>query len=142
MFKERDQMRKALFAVVAVSMLSGCTTENQPGPAERPIKAISDLRGDYVALHGRWVVIHAEQQRYVLTSMNGNVFVFNGNTFCVLGDKGFEIYEIDERHSPKHTNFIGDESVIRGIYELQKDTLRICTAPAGRRRPTNFKTSF
>jgi uncharacterized protein (TIGR03067 family) len=49
-------------------------------------------------------------------------------------------FTIDPSKSPKETtDTLPDGSTIKGIYELDGDTLKSCVAPAGKDRPTKFE---
>jgi uncharacterized protein (TIGR03067 family) len=49
-------------------------------------------------------------------------------------------FAIDPSKSPKETtDTLPDGATIKGIYELDGDTLKSCVAPAGKDRPTKFE---
>jgi len=66
-----------------------------------------------------------------------------GNEFAVDGPEGQQqgTLKLNDRTSPKGldvTTSSGDE--VPAIYELTADTLRVCYAPNGGSRPTEFKS--
>jgi uncharacterized protein (TIGR03067 family) len=55
------------------------------------------------------------------------------------GDTKNGSYKIDPAKKPKQIDMKVEENEIKGIYELQGDTLRICGHGQGGERPTEFK---
>jgi uncharacterized protein (TIGR03067 family) len=55
-------------------------------------------------------------------------------------------FTLDASHTPRHIDYVNRSGKSKGkkqagIYELDGDTLRICTAPPGGKRPTEFSSS-
>jgi uncharacterized protein (TIGR03067 family) len=55
-------------------------------------------------------------------------------------------YKLDSAKKPKHIDFLvnegGKEAVLKGIYALDGDTLKICFAPPGDKRPTELRSEL
>jgi uncharacterized protein (TIGR03067 family) len=55
-------------------------------------------------------------------------------------------YKLDSSKKPAHIDFLvnegGKEAVLKGIYMLDGDTLKICFAPPGEKRPTELRSEL
>jgi len=110
------------------------------------------IRRDRKQIEGTWRVVALE--------VNGNqameedvkkISVINGSdgTWMLLSD-GIEISRgtstFDPTQKPKAIDFMpnageGTGNQYFGIYELGENTRKLCFAPVGQQRPTEFKTS-
>jgi uncharacterized protein (TIGR03067 family) len=110
----------------------------------------ADPRGDAVKeelerLQGTWQLVSAESDgkatpddqvkkvRIVIQGAKHSVYVGNQS---VAKDVPFTI---DPTKKPKEvTDLLPNGKELKGIYELDGDTLRSCVAPVGKDRPTEF----
>jgi uncharacterized protein (TIGR03067 family) len=112
-------------------------------------------KGDTELIHGTWLVAsmqdEGEEQLDVSIQDKGNVPVqklkliltFEKGKMVVRIDGKVEgeakSYKLDPSKSPKWIDFTDERQTYRGIYELDRDTLRICHgAPNSEKRPTKF----
>ncbi len=119
------------------ALLTACaTTSSVPGKT-------GPLTGDEKLLQGSWIVTHNEIMRAPTPELVGRVHIYEGRRFRLDTDIGSEEFRVDEQSNPKRIDFDdGRLPVIQGIYKLDGDHLIICTAAAGRARPTAFATSL
>lgn len=100
---------------------------------------------DQEQIQGKWKMVSSEkngQQREVRVTQ----VVIKANTITFVGPDGkasFDVaYTLDANKKPRAIdikNEKGDETS-PGIYSLDGDTLKICTARPGMERPTEFAT--
>lgn len=127
--------RRLFFAVLFVSVLWR--------------SALAAQANDLKALEGKWKVEAAEAQgkpveapelRELMVTITGDRYevIVNGET-----DRGS--LKLDESQKPKFMDATDTEGenigkVIKAIYEVTGDTLRVCYAMKGDERPTEFAT--
>src|SRR5262249_40413716 len=71
--------------------------------------------------------------------VKGNTFRFPGLAEDPTSRAG--TFKLDTTKNPKEMDSTSDEKEISlGIYELEPDRYKICFAPAGKPRPTNFSS--
>ena len=112
-----------------------------------------DAKKDQEALQGAWKVVASEAGGKDQTEeFKDHLLVFEGDTFALK--KGDEIgvkgtFKLDPSEKPRAIDVTitedgreGDKGkVLHGIYELDKGTLKWCTAePGGTDRPKEFST--
>ena len=112
-----------------------------------------DAKKDQEALQGAWKVISSEAGGKDQTEeFKDHLLVFEGATFALK--KGDEVglkgtFKLDPSEKPRAIDITiteggqeGDKGkVLHGIYELDKGTLKWCTAePGGTDRPKEFST--
>jgi uncharacterized protein (TIGR03067 family) len=109
--------------------------------------ATGNLKDDVKELDGAWAPVSAnfgglDFREDLLKTMK--LKMKNGEYTVMVGkstDRG--TVKIDAAKSPRHMDIIGTEGPNKGktflsIYELDKDTLKICYDLAGKERPTEF----
>lgn len=110
---------------------------------------VSGPREDAKAMQGEWKPVKAVLAGRPLSDSLLNVITLtlNNGTYQVLvgnqPDKG--TYTLDSVGTPRGMTITGTEGPNRGrtfpaIYEIRKDTLRICYDLAGAKRPAEFKS--
>jgi uncharacterized protein (TIGR03067 family) len=111
-----------------------------------------DAKKDAEKLQGTWKVVSGEQDGKAQDNARDFVMVFDKDSFTVK--RGDEVavkgtFKLDPSKKPKTIDMTITEDrkaqdkgkVARGIYELDKDTLKWCTAePGGDDRPKEFVT--
>ena len=109
------------------------------GRAEDAVKA------ELEKLQGVWQLVSAETdgKKAPEEQVKKIKVIIKGDKHTVrFGDEDLakEIpFKIDPTKKPKTTDdTLPDGGIIRGIYELDGNTLRSCVAPAGKPRPTEF----
>lgn len=117
------------------------------------VAADDDAKKDLEALKGNWTVVSAERDGKKLTDEQlKDVMLTLDGTGKATVKKGDQVLfdgtiKIDPTKKPKalDTTQTSDGEnkgkTLLGIYELDGDTLKICTAePAGKDRPTEFSS--
>jgi uncharacterized protein (TIGR03067 family) len=117
-------MKARSLAILATAFLLGAAA------------AQDDAKGDKGKLQGTWIVLSAEQDGKPSDKAKGNTFTFSAEKVTFSHPKKREAaYELDSSQKPKHITIkvkleiegIGQaEGVVRGIYQLDGDTLKIC----------------
>jgi uncharacterized protein (TIGR03067 family) len=135
-------------AATIVLLLTTLTISAQDKSKDEKLAAIEK---DKLALQGGWALVSVEEKGKVRPEdeiKEGRYVFLKDKILEMTGDKlNFEIeYEIEPTSNPKRINEYfkvktkdgkSDETMIRGIYELDGDTLIICTS-GGKQRPTAF----
>ena len=134
-------MTKCQFTVLLVGLLLGAEGKTD------------DAKKDQEALQGSWKVVSSEAGGKDQTEQfKDHLLVFEGDTFALkkgdqVGLKG--TFKLDPSEKPRAIDMTiteggreGDKGkVLHGIYELDKGTLKWCTAePGGTDRPKEFST--
>jgi uncharacterized protein (TIGR03067 family) len=103
------------------------------------------IKKELAKLQGTWQLLSAETDGKLAPAEQVKKIrvVIKENSHTVyFGDKPLAEkvrFEIDPTKKPKTTDdTLADGRVIRGIYELDGDTLRSCVAAIGKERPTEF----
>ncbi len=129
-------MKRSLFsaALVAIS-----------GLAFSAVGRADDLQ----AMAGRWTVESAEAGGHAVDSedLKSLVVTIEGDHYSLTTKDGPDggTLKLDETKSPKTMDATDTEGenigkVIRAIYEIMGDTMRVCYALDGSARPTEFAT--
>jgi uncharacterized protein (TIGR03067 family) len=114
---------------------------NRQQPAEAP-------KTDLDRFQGTWNLVAAVQDGNVLPEdkVKQEKIVIKGDTFRFLGladdatSKAGTI-KLDENKTPKEMDTISTEKeVMLGIYRMDEGGYKVCFAPAGKPRPTDFRS--
>ena len=100
-------------------------------------------KGDAKEIEGTWTFVSAVKGGKKKDFGDDSVsLVFKSGKLTIT--KGDETkngtYKIDPAKKPKHIDMTVEENQIKGIYDLQGTTLRICGSAMGDDRPTEFKS--
>jgi RNA polymerase sigma factor (sigma-70 family) len=104
------------------------------------------VKDDLGKLQGTWHLVAAEEGGMAIPPQNfgrNTHWVFSGSTGTSTSGKRVFVgtVTLDEAKSPKWIDVsVGKSIVLRGIYELNGDTLRLFLAPSGAERPAEFRT--
>jgi uncharacterized protein (TIGR03067 family) len=112
--------------------------------------AADDAKKDKEQLQGSWQAVSAEQGGKAQEDAKEHLLIFDGDTFTIkYGDQLFlkGTFTVDPSQSPKAIDMKITETrreehkgkEVHGIYELDKGTLKWCTAePGDKDRPKAF----
>jgi len=95
-------------------------------------------------IEGTWLVVSMEKgsKKKDTEGENIRLVIRAGKlTFQKGDDKQEGSYKVDPSKKPKHIDLTVREKEVKGIYEIKKDTLRICAAEEGDARPAEFKVA-
>ena len=130
-------MRWHTLMVFAVGLLIG---------AAGPNEAKKELQ----TFQGTWVLVSAERDgkkqaegKGIKLQIMGNKYSLTQESSAVIGHKG--TFSLDPAKNPKATDVTVTEGpdkgkTFLGIYELSSDDYKVCFAPAGKDRPTEFSS--
>jgi RNA polymerase sigma factor (sigma-70 family) len=118
----------------------------EPGekPAVRPAEDAG--KDDLKKLQGTWRLVAAEEGGKAVPPQNfgrDTHWVFDGTKATFTSGKRVltGTVTLDPAKDPRWIDLtVGKDFVLRGIYELKGDTLRLSLPPAGAERPTEFRT--
>ena len=132
-------MKTLLFAIAGFGLLlAACNREQSTTP-----------KTDLDRFQGTWNLVSATQDGNVLPQdkVKQTTIVFKGDTFRFPGSAEYATskegtVKLDETKSPKEMDAISTEKeVMLGIYVLQEYGYKVCFAPAGKPRPTQFTST-
>jgi uncharacterized protein (TIGR03067 family) len=105
----------------------------------------SAIKKELARLEGTWQLISAESEGKKSPDEQVakiRVVIKDGKHSVYFSDKALAkevTFRIDPNKQPKTTDdLLEGNKIIRGIYELDGDTLRSCVAPIDKDRPTEF----
>ena len=104
---------------------------------------------DLDRFQGTWNLVSAAQDGKALDQdkVKQTTIVFKGDTFRFPGSAEYATskegtIKLDENKTPKEMDAISTEKeVMLGIYALEKNGYKVCFAPAGKPRPTEFSSA-
>lgn len=131
-------MKTQLLVITGLGLLLVACNRQQP-PAAAP-------KTDLDRLQGTWYLISAMEDGNVLPQdkVKQESIVIKGDTFRFIGlaedatSKAGTI-KLDENKTPKEIDTISTEKeVMLGIYRMDDNGYKVCFAPTGKPRPTDF----
>ena len=104
---------------------------------------------DLDRFQGTWNLVSAMQDGKALPKdkVKQTIIVFKGDTFLFPGSAEYATsrsgtIKLDETKTPKEMDAIStDKEVMLGIYRLEENGYKVCFAPAGKPRPTEFAST-
>ncbi|HXI41994.1 MAG TPA: TIGR03067 domain-containing protein [Bryobacteraceae bacterium] len=126
--------------IAALGLLLGAC--NRQATAKTP-------KTDLDRLQGTWNLVSAIQDGNALPEdkVKQTTIVFKGDTFRFPGSAEYATsragtIKLDETKTPKEMDAISTEKeVMLGIYALEENGYKVCFAPAGKPRPTEFTST-
>src|SRR5262245_54761916 len=110
----------------------------------------AELEKETKKFQGDWTIESSEAggRKIPAEMLNGMIVAYEGDKHTVkAGDKVIQVgtQKIDPSKSPKCIDVTMAEgpnkgAVMFGIYEFDRDALKVCFAPQGKERPTEFKS--
>ena len=138
-------MRIALVTLVCICVL---TASGRTG-ARADDKA--DLEKEFKKFQGTWTFesVEAGGKQEPAADFKGMTVTFEGERYTVKkGDEVIQVgtQKLDPSRSPKALDVTVAEglnkgAVMLGIYEITRETLKVCFDPEGKKRPTEFKSA-
>ncbi len=133
-------MKARLLMIAALGLLLGAC--NRQATAKTP-------KTDLDRLQGTWNLVSAIQDGNALPEdkVKQTTIVFKGDTFRFPGSAEYATsragtIKLDETKTPKEMDAISTEKeVMLGIYALEENGYKVCFAPAGKPRPTEFTST-
>jgi uncharacterized protein (TIGR03067 family) len=130
-------MKTQLFIVGIGLLLAAC---NRQAPAPKT---------DLGRFQGTWNLVSATKDGKPLPKdkVTQTTIVFKGNTFLFPGLAEYATskagtIKLDETKTPKEMDAIStDKEVMLGIYRLEENGYKVCFAPVGKPRPTEFNST-
>ena len=132
---------------IAVGALAGSGPTRAAVQGADESKADEKPKADKDNLQGSWAVISLEERgkevpEEEVKERNAEM-VFSGEkvTLPIKGESKVAEYKLDPSKKPKEIDFVLDGKTHKGIYLLEKDTLKLCVQKvADGERPTKFAT--
>ncbi|MGE5213549.1 MAG: TIGR03067 domain-containing protein [Nitrospirota bacterium] len=134
-------MKTKLLIVAALGLLLAACNRQESPPAEP--------KTDLDRLQGTWNLVSATEDGKILPQdkVKQTTIVFKGDTFRFPGSAKDATskegtVKLDETKTPKEIDAISTQKeVMLGIYVLQQYGYKVCFAPAGKPRPTDFSSA-
>jgi len=131
-------MKIQLLVITGLGLLLAACNRQQPQAAAP--------KTDLDRFQGTWYLVAAVEDGNVLPQekVKGETIVFKGDTFQFPGSAADATskagtFKLDENKTPKEIDSIStDKVVMLGIYRMDDNGYKICFAPAGKPRPTDF----
>ena len=135
-----DIMKTRLLMIAALGVL--LTACNRQAPPAAP-------KTDLDRFQGTWYLVSAMQDGKALDQdkVKQTTIVFKGDTFRFPGSAEYATskegtIKLDENKTPKEMDAISTEKeTMLGIYALEENGYKVCFAPAGKPRPTEFSSA-
>ena len=132
-------MKIQLLVITGLGLLLVACNRQQPQAAAAP-------KTDLDRFQGTWYLVAAVEDGNVLPQdkVKQETIVFKGDTFDFPGAAADATskagtFKLDESKTPKEIDSISTEKVVMlGIYRMDDRGYKICFAPAGKPRPTDF----
>ena len=132
-------MKARLLMIAALGLLLGACNR----------QATAKPKTDLDRLQGTWNLVSAIQDGNALPEdkVKQTTIVFKGDTFRFPGSAEYATsragtIKLDETKTPKEMDAISTEKeVMLGIYALEENGYKVCFAPAGKPRPTEFTSA-
>ena len=131
--------RRAAFAFLVVGPLAAAGSAGNPGGKAG--------KKDEARIQGTWSVVSGEKEGKKVPKGEVNdfkvTFGAGGKLMATHDGKDVEgTYQLDPAKKPRQIDVTidGRDGVFKGIYTLQKDTLKLCLAHPPEERPTEFAT--
>lgn len=128
------KLHPALFGALAALVL---TAAEQPKPGA--------VKKEMAKLQGVWIVATAEENGKPEAGLKGAKVTFAGDTFTRQSgsDTSKGTYKLNPAAKPAEIDVTFTEGALKGksltgIYVLEGDTLKVCTAAPGKKRPSAF----
>jgi uncharacterized protein (TIGR03067 family) len=136
-------MKSLLIAVGMMLVPALILAADEPTKKEKGDKEA--VKAEMAKFVGTWQLVSAETDGKKLAQEQAKqirVVIAVGKHTVYFGDKPIAEgvpFRIDPTKNPKEVDdTLKDGKVIRGIYELDGDTLKSCVAPVDKERPTEF----
>jgi uncharacterized protein (TIGR03067 family) len=104
--------------------------------------AAQDAKKDLDQLQGSWQVTSAEREGKPLDTAKNDRLIFKGDQLTVQGKTGDEsTFMLDPAQKPAAIDITpakGPARTIRGIYQIEGDTLKLCFGDPSSERPKEF----
>jgi uncharacterized protein (TIGR03067 family) len=108
----------------------------------------ADIEKELKKFQGTWTIESSETggQKIPASDLKGFIVIFEGDTHTLtVGDKVIQVgtQKIEPSKSPKTIDVTLSQgpnkgAVMLGFYEFDRDTLKACFDPQGKKRPTEF----
>jgi len=134
-----DVVKTQFLMIAAVGQLLAACNRQAPMP-----------KTDLDRLQGTWNLVAAFQDGKPLPAdkVKQTTIVFKGDTFRFPGSAEYATskegtIKLDENKTPKEMDAISTEKeVMLGIYRVEENGYKVCFAPAGKPRPTEFSSTL
>jgi uncharacterized protein (TIGR03067 family) len=136
-------MKTRLLTMAALGLLLAACNRQAPETAQTQTP---EPKTDLDRLQGTWYLDSAMKDGNVLPKDKAiqTSIVFTGNTFRFPGSAEYATskegtIKLDETKTPKEMDAIStDKEVMLGIYAIDANGYKVCFAPPGKPRPTEF----